>query len=167
MKYIKTYEYTANQGDEIYQEILLEYPGKIFINVPSSIYFKSDVKYQVIFVDEVYRFEIINNNKGTLSIQYDIKADNALWISHSQEAVIRYDRWNQSYSESSFERIKFMDAKEFYYEYEELFLILLNDAIKNLKEGKRVLRIENYEEILKRLTIPETEHIIQADKYNL
>ena len=81
---------------------------------------------------------------------------------------INYTDWYQEYTSLEFDRIKFMTIDEFYENHKDLFIKILEETMKesenNFKTGWYKKRT-NF--ILNKLTIPETEHIISAKKYNL
>jgi len=152
MKHLKVYEK--------YDPILLdEYSDKLFINIPSSVYFKSDIKFQIILVDKVYK-----------SKSYYISADNVIQFNEWQDGTESFNfvTWDQDYNEDDFERINFMTVEEFYHGYKSSFIRIISeilDRLDNLNLSDQYTKKLN--KIVDRLTIHEVEPIIQARKYNL
>jgi len=148
MKYIKTYE----------NKNLEEYSGMLYINIPSENYFRSSVRFQLVFVDSI-------NQKS----QYYIKGD-AFQRSEYTSGVENYSiiDWDQSYNEYEFKLIKFMTTKEFYTKYTDSFIKIINILLDKLTNKNLTdFATKRINDMLDRLTIPETEHIINANKFNL
>jgi hypothetical protein len=154
MKYIKTYEK---------KKAIEGYKNKIFINVPSTIYFKSPIKYQVIIVDDVYQSGEIYSSK--LYDSYKVISHYTLEFKHDDTFFCT--SWDQIYSKNDFDRISFMTAEDFYKEKPELVMAILNYAIRESKGNRTQYHLDRMNHIIDVLTIPQTEHIIQAHKYNL
>ena len=143
MKYIKTYE-------SLNDKLVKGYEGEILINKPSQQYFKSGINYQVIFVDHVFTKYLTDTSPETLV--YNVKASDAIQI--NDDLSLTYTDWNQDYVSWEFDT--------------ESFIRLLEETIK---ESKNNLKTEWFKKklsnIIDRLTIDETEHIVVAQKYNL
>jgi len=157
MKYIKTYE--------SYQKFEFPtYKGKILINRPSQQYFRSSINYQIIFVDSVTSEQ--GGQQFSQSTTYTVQADNTIQI--NDDLSLTYTNWNQIYGTFDFENLDFMTPEEFYERHTESFIRLLEETIK---ESKNKLKTEWFKkkinEIIDRLTIAETEHIVNAEKYNV
>ena len=157
MKYIKTYE-------SLNDKLVKGYEGEILINKPSQQYFKSGINYQVIFVDHVFTKYLTDTSPETLV--YNVKASDAIQI--NDDLSLTYTDWNQDYVSWEFDILDFMTPEEFYERHTESFIRLLEETIK---ESKNNLKTEWFKKklsnIIDRLTIDETEHIVVAQKYNL
>jgi len=110
MRYLKKFENYELTG----------YEGKLFINIPSSVYFKSDIKFQIIFVDTITGSHKHCTIKGQDVIEFNQSVNGKEDYNYMQP-------WDQIYSEDDFKRINFMTADEFYDEYESSYLRILND----------------------------------------
>ena len=159
MKYIKTFE------TKIISLVLPRYKGKIFINTPSTNYFKSSIALQVVFVDSVKTVYEAERLPSEQPIVYQITADDA--IQCNVGGSINYTDWNQEYVNWEFDKIKFMTPEEFYKSHEELFIKILEMTISENLTKKTDFYKDKINGIIKKLTIPETEHIVDAEKYNL
>lgn len=158
MKYLKTFEN---------KDLNKKYKGKIFINTPSTHYFKSSTALQVIFVDNI---DIVTPNDHLPSqypLTYKIVADDT--IQCNVGGSINYTDWRQEYVQWEFDKIKFMTTEEFYRDHEELFIRILELAIEDNKNSKNKTDFykDKLNRIIGKLTIPETEHMVTAEKYNL
>jgi hypothetical protein len=167
MKYIKTFENEPYTGDDIkhhipatYQNELKEYTNNVLINIPSTQYFKSAIRFQIIFVDNVYTnnnwYRVISEDVIKVNSDDSINYPNSSWI------------WDQLYNEDDFERQNFMTVEEFYNQYTDIFIGLLEDAI----EKNKITAYSNsykvgIESVIRKMTIPQTEHIVNANVYNL
>ncbi len=151
MKYLKKFENYEITG----------YEGKLFINIPSSNYFKSDIKFQIIFVDTITGSHKHCEIKGDV-IQFNQRVNGT-------EDYNYMTSWDQLYSEDDFKRIKFMTAEEFYDEYKPSYIRILNDLLDEIeKVGKNgSVRYKKLNSLLERLTIPDVEHIINIRKFNI
>jgi len=156
MKHLKTFE--ANNFDN--------YIGKLFIVFPSTEYFKSDIQFQIIFVDSVNIENIIGEDV------YNIKSENVIqfnqYINSGEESLNYTIVWNDYYSKENFDDIKFMTVKEFYNKYESSYIRILDDILDELdtKRWSDKTRTK-LNRILDKLIIPEVEHIINAKKFNI
>jgi hypothetical protein len=156
MKYIKKFE--SHNFDD--------YKGKLFINIPSSKYFISDIKFQIIFVDIV---KIAKNIDYGDDIHMSVKGQDMIQFNQyvsGEENLIYNNTWKHYYNENEFDKIKFMTVKEFYNEYKPTYIRILNDILDRLEmpiymNDKKLIRM------LERLTIPEVEHIIYGKKFNI
>ena len=158
MKYLKKFENYRDTG----------YEGKLFINIPSSNYFKSDIKFQIIFVDTIIPGnpvypETLVQIKGQDMIQFNQHSNTG------EENYVYMTTWDQFYDEDDFKRLKFMTVEEFYDEYKPSYIRILNDLLDEIDKLTRIdsLRSKKLNKLLERLTIPEVDHIIQAKKFNL
>ena len=160
MKYLKKFENYELTG----------YEGKLFINIPSSVYFKSDIKFQIIFVDTIIPVaKSIQENsvqiKGQDMIQFNQHSNTG------EESYMYMTTWDQYYNEDDFKRIKFMTTEQFYKEYKPSYIRILDDLldeidkIDNKQKGSR--RSEKLNKLVERLTIPEVDHIINSRKFNI
>jgi len=151
MKYLKTFEKYEYTG----------YEGMLFINIPSTNYFKSDIKFQIIFVDTIIPDTV--KIKGQDTIQFN--------QSNGEECYVYMTTWDQYYNEDDFKRIKFMTTEQFYKEYKPSYIRILDDLldeidkIDNKQKGSR--RSEKLNKLVERLTIPEVDHIINSRKFNI
>lgn len=137
---------------------------KLYINIPSTTYFKSDIKFQLIFVDVVYKSDEHDFDA------YQIIGENAIQFNQWQDGreSFSFITWNKTYNEDDFEKIKFMTAEEFYHIYQSSYIRILEEVLDRISQNKGSDEYNNkLNEILERLTIPEVEHIISARKYNL
>jgi hypothetical protein len=155
MKYLKKFENYELTG----------YEGKLFINIPSSVYFKSDIKFQIIFVDTITGSHKHCDIKGQDVIQFNQRTNGT-------EDYNYMNSWEQFYSEEDFKKIKFMTVEEFYDEYNPSYIRILNDLldeIEKIGQNKQISsrRYEKLNRLLERLTIPEVEHIINIRKFNI
>jgi len=151
MRYLKKFENYELTG----------YEGKLFINTPSSVYFKSDIKFQIIFVDTIIGAYNHCTIKGQDVIQFNQRANDT-------EDYNYMTSWDQVYSEEDFKRINFMTAEEFYDEYKSSYLRILNELLDKLEDfrngslfNKKLVRL------IEKLTIPEVEHIVNIRKFNI
>lgn len=170
MKYLKTFENNKYNFDN--------YRGKIFINTPPTEYFKSTIALQVIFVDDIkkiyyahnkYNIEPFGEEEKENRIGMDAcKIESDAVVQCNIGGSMNYTDWDQEYTNWEFDKIKFMTPEEFYKNHKDLFIRILE---KTMEESKNNLKTEWYKKrikfILDKLTIPETEHIISANKYNL
>jgi hypothetical protein len=157
MKYIKIYE-------SLNDTPVKGYEGKILINKPSQLYFKSSINYQIIFVDHVlikYSNERLSSEQPLV---YTIKSDHTIQI--NADLSLYYTYWDQDYVSWEFDKLDFMTTEELYERYTDSFIRLLEETIEesNKKTGWYKKKMD---EIIDRLTIDETEHIVVAQKYNL
>ena len=152
MKYLKKFENYDSTG----------YEGKLFINIPSYVYFKSDIKFQIVFVDSVIFDEKVYNIKGDDVIQFQQYVN-------GDEAFNYNTRWDQIYAKFEFDKINFMTVEEFYKKYESSYIRILNDILDELDKNIKWTdwKIKKLNRILEKLTIPEVEHIIDARKFNI
>jgi hypothetical protein len=160
MKYLKLFESLNDQPVKGYE-------GKILINKPSQNYFRSSINYQVIFVDHVllkYSNERLSSEQPLV---YTVKSDYTIQI--NADFSLTYTDWNQDYVSWEFDKLNFMTPKEFYEKHTESFIRLLEETIKESKNklNKTDWFKKKINDIIDKLTIPETEHIISAEKYNL
>lgn len=175
MKYLKKFEMSLPR----IRKKLPEYSGLVYIHLPSETFFKSSIRFTLVFVDdvieEVYdRVEYKSYNNYNEYIyksynNYNITANISFQISEfSSGDLYSIQRWYQDYTEKDFKMINFMTIQEFYNKYTEEFIKILNiilDKINN--QNLRVEYKRNFEELLNKLTIPEVEYIINSRKYNL
>ena len=150
MKYLKKFENYRATG----------YEGKLFINIPSSNYFKSDIKFQIIFVDTIIGSYNHYTVKGQDVIQFNQRVNVPDYYNYMTH-------WDQLYSEEDFKSIKFMTAEEFYEKYESSYIRILNDLLDEIDKVGFSRRYEKLNELLERLTIPDVLHIINTRKFNL
>ena len=151
MKHIKIFEE--------YNPIRLpEYNDKIFIDIPSSTYFKSDIKFNLIFVNSVIKSKV-----------YYVRSDAVVQFNEYRDGTenFSYIRWDQEYSEKEFDLINFMTAEEFYHKYKSSYIRILEEVLDKLDQGDKYTeqKLIQLNEISDRLTIPEVEHIIRSRKY--
>ena len=158
MKYIKTYEMRRES------QKLTGYTGLLVLTIPSEVYFKSTTKFILQFVDEVFK-----NSNERQEVDYSVNgyAFERIETDRGDEHYsIKYESF--TYSESEFKRFNFIKAEDFYKEYPNSFIMIMEIILDKLKEP-RLLKdtIDVYNMILDRLTIPETEYLLAAKKYNL
>jgi hypothetical protein len=152
MKYLKTFE---NENDKIYY--LGNYSNKVYIDIPSTTYFKSDIILQVILVDEVLKYS---------SGHYKVNADHLIRCMKSSE--IYYDKWEQNYTQDKFYSINFMTVAQFHDKHNDLFMRIIQDILDDLADDSFSPGYRNkLQNVLNKLTVPETEYLIQANNYNL
>lgn len=159
MKHIKAYE----AKDEDY--VCGRDENLLYINFPSTKFFKSDIKFQLIFVDTISKFKDEDED-----VFYKIKSDNSIKFSQYQTGTesFSYIEWEKTYYENEFKEIKFMQPKEFYRIYKSSYIRIFEDILDKLEENKYPSDYTaKIEEIKNRLTIPEVEYLIQTRKYNL
>lgn len=162
MKHLKKYE---SMNFPISTTLLPEYNDLVFIERPSEKYFKSSIRFTLVFVDKVYK-EIYD--KDNIGVQYNIRAD----ISFQRSEYSNGDSYvinplDKNYHEDDFKKIDFMTIEEFYNKYKSSFEKILEIVLDKLTLNLRANVKEQYEKILKKLTTPETEHIINSRKYNI
>lgn len=153
---------------------LTEFNSKIFINKPTQNYFKTNIVFQVIFIDHVYEYESkpIIKDYGYTNISstvVDIESENMIEFNRTNkgEEYFRYDNWHETYNIDEFNNIDFMTIQEFYNKYKSSYIriyeALLDYLDKNLTEYHRA----RTNRLIDKLSIPEVKHIHQARKFNL
>ena len=160
MKNLKTFENFYPKSSVL----LPEYDGLVYIDRPSETYFKSTIRFTLVFVNKVYK-EVYDGN----STQYRIEADTVFQRSeYSSGDNYSVKSWDQNYAEFEFKKIKFMTIKEFYYLYTDTFLRIL-DIIFEKIDNKRINSEykATFEQLLDKMSIPEIQHILNSRKYNL
>lgn len=163
MKYIKKFD-NKNKVQ------LEEYKFKIYINKSSTNYFKSSIIFQIIFVDTVfiYTSKSRGNEYDISSDVIDVVGEDMIQFNRSNnKEYFTYDKWNQTYNIDDFERIHFMTAQEFYDKHKKSYLRILEELLDYSEKKLTEYSKEKVDRIINKLTIPETEHIIQSRKYNL
>jgi hypothetical protein len=161
MKYIKKFEIKNNE--------LQEYKFKIYINKPSTNYFKSSIVFQVIFVDTVYSY----TSKAEYAISIDvIDIQGKDMIQFNRENDKEYftfplNGWDQTYNIDDFDRINFMTAQEFYDKYKSSYLRILEELLDYSEKKLTEYAKEKVDRIINKLTIPDVEYIIISRKYNI
>jgi len=161
MKHIKAYE-TKEEEEE--HKICGRDENLLFINFPSEVYFKSDIKFQLVLVDSIYK----KIEEG--DVTYRIKSDNSVQFSQYQNGreSFSYIIWDKLYYEDEFKKINLMHPKEFYRTYESSYIRIFETVLDRLEEDNfSSEHKEQLEEIVKRLSIPEVKYIVQQRKYNL
>jgi hypothetical protein len=137
---------------------------KILIHMPSQTYFKSVIRFQIIFVDSVFKHKLIY---GDDKFEFQVIGEHVITCKSDDEIDFTHG-WDQTYNEDGFERLKFIEVKDLYDKHTDVFIGLLEQALEDDKDNKYgewfKLRIKN---IISKMTIPETEHIVSANKYNL
>ena len=166
MKYIKKFENDRYYSSD--SQKLEGYNGKILINIPSATYFKSAIRFQIVFVHEVYKHKLIFKDAyGEDRYEYQVLADNIIRCNSDDSIDFTY-RWDQAHNEDGFKRLKFITVEQFYNQHTDVFIGLLEEAIEESNNTKfSEQHRSEVKKIIDRMTIPETEHIIGANKYNL
>lgn len=162
MKHLKTFETLYPKSSVL----LPEYDGLVYIDRPSETYFKSSIRFTLVFVDKVYK-EVYEGDFN--SNQYRIEANVTFQRSeYSRGDSYSVNKWDQSYAEDEFKRIKFMTPSDFYYLYKDTFLRIL-DIIFEKIDNKRINSEykATFEQLLDKMSIPEIQHILNSRKYNL
>lgn len=137
--------------------------NKFLIHIPSQEYFKSPYKFYVIFVDFYERNVTESMTNYVLHYDFIIKYDHDNRMSFENQKKT----WNYIYDEESFDELEFMTAKELYKAHDYLVEDVIKNTLEKLKDNRLRTNFDFYNKVLDLLTIPETEHLIQADKYNL
>jgi hypothetical protein len=161
MKYIKKFEKT---------EELQEYKGKIYINKPSTNYFKSSIVFQVIFVDRVYSYtsKSHNNEYDISSDVINIEGEDMIQFNrNSNKEYFTYNNSTQTYNIDEFEMINFMTAQEFYNKYKSSYLRILEELLDYSEKKLTEYGRSKADRMINKLTIPDVEHIISSRKYNI
>lgn len=125
MKYLKLFENENDRITSAYQatSYLGNYSNKVYIDIPSTTYFKSDIILQVILVDDVLKYS---------SGHYKVNADHLIKCIKSGE--IYYDKWEQNYGQDKFNSINFMTVKEFHDKHNDLFMRIIKDLLDDLAD---------------------------------
>lgn len=153
MKHLKAYE----NNSKTYKL------NKFFIHIPSQEYFKSPYKFYVIFID-YYELNVTESMTNyVLHYDFIIKYDDDNNISYENQKKT----WNYIYDKESFDDIKFMTTNELFKKHDYLVEDIIKNTFKRLEDNRFRTNFHFYNKILDLFTIPETEHLIQANKYNL
>lgn len=151
MKYIKTYEHLFNIKE-------IDMKGMVYISKPE--YPNSEIIENIIFVNKVLY------GKGVNDYGYEIFGKQ---IKMKKNNTYLYDSFTDSISEEEYNKIDFKTMSEFYKENEEF----VREHMLNIQD---ILNCGEYysqpykkflKELLDSLTCPETEYILQINKYNL
>ena len=127
MKHLKIYEWF--ETEKVDKKLLEGYSDKVFLEFPSTTYFKSDLKFSLIFVDKVIEIETESVGK-----QYEILSEYVFQRSEYRTGdSYSFPTWDQIYNEDEFKRIKFMTVSEFYKKYTESFIQILNITLDKIK----------------------------------
>jgi hypoxanthine phosphoribosyltransferase len=148
MKYLKNFEISKyavyNKNDR-----------KIFI----IELINNDVKLKIVFVDD------ITKSWDT----YHIRSENVIQINQWQDGTtsLNIRSLYTDYTIEEFEKIDLISVEEFYKKYEDLYVGILEELIDRIKKPHSGEYIAQMQELINLLTIPETEPIINQNKYNL
>lgn len=159
MKHLKKYE-DKELNKMTNGKLLPQYNGLVFIVIPSEKYFRSNIRFSLVFINEVIEFKGENEN-----VFYDIISRAVFQRSEYYDRDhYDYTSWSKNYNEHEFNNCDFMTIQEFYNKYTENYIQILNISLDKIKENPDN---EIVNTVLDKISIPEVEHIIRARDFNI
>lgn len=150
MKYIKTYEMDKR----------IDIKGYLYINEP-KVYGIRSLEKNIVFPEKIIQFD----KGGVYNIignQIRIVSDKSYYERNT------YEQWNQDYYYDEYKKIKFITMYDFYKNNEDFVrehMLKIQNYLDNERYSSTYKII--LQGILKSMTIPETEYILQVNNYNL
>lgn len=138
----------------------IDIKGYLYINEP-KVYGIRSLEKNIVFPEKIIQFD----KGGVYNIignQIRIVSDKSYYERNT------YEQWNQDYYYDEYKKIKFITMYDFYKNNEDFVrehMLKIQNYLDNERYSSTYKII--LQGILKSMTIPETEYILQVNNYNL